>query len=544
MHDARRTMVGIGICAAAALGVYGGVSATASSPPTAGTMAQGVYAGPADPAGVAAFAAATKTPITIAAEFLPDSSGWAGMDGANGGLDWLFAGGWKNSPYVLSLGVPMIPTDSSGAAVGSLATGATGAYNSYFVSLAQTLVDNGESTAYLRLGWEFDGGWFAWSATTPSAEASYAAYFTQIVTAMRSVPGAAFRFVWNPDVGAFNDGSYDVNLAYPGNAYVDVIGLDAYDQSWVSPQTPTNTWNETLLPSLNLAHSYVAGKGEPLAFPEWGLATRSDGHGLGDDPLYINNMLAFMQNPANDVTYESYFNFDVPGQVDAITDGTFPNALAAFESDLSGSTAPTTTTTSPTATTEPPTSTTTTPTDPTTTSTTTPTDPSSTTTTDPSSTTTTDPSSTTTTDPSSTTTTDPSTTTTDPSSTTTTDPSQSSTTTSSGFPSSTGPTTSTPSNSHSRHGRRSHHYGNRFICAQLDYHFLFSPAASGEGYQMSTGTANRIEMMLQHASGTVRTGNGDALLQMAIDSRDETTMVNVWSYLQHSVCSSGGAVAP
>jgi len=297
-------------------------------------VAEGVYVGAADPSGVAAFAAATKTPVTIAAEFLPDSSGWAGMDGANGGLDWMFAGGWKNSGYTLSLGVPIIPTNSSGAPVGSLATGATGAYNAYFVSLAETLVDNGESTAYLRLGWEFDGGWFAWSATTPSAEASYAAYFAQIVTAMRSVPGAAFRFVWNPDVAAFNDGPYNVALAYPGNAYVNVIGLDAYDQSWVSPQTPANAWNQTLLPSLNLAHNFVASKGEPLAFPEWGLATRADGHGLGDDPLYVTNMLAFMHNPANNVAYESYFNFDVPGQVDAITDGTFPNSLAAFESAL------------------------------------------------------------------------------------------------------------------------------------------------------------------------------------------------------------------
>jgi hypothetical protein len=41
-----------------------------------------------------------------------------------------------------------------------------------------------------------------------------------------------------------------------------------------------------------------------------------------------------MHTPANDVTYESYFNFDVPGQVDAITDGNFPNSLAAFSGDL------------------------------------------------------------------------------------------------------------------------------------------------------------------------------------------------------------------
>ncbi len=303
--------------------------------PTTSGLLRGVYVGAADPAGVASFAAATKTSVSIASEYLPASSGWAGMDGANGGLDWMFAGtGWSGSGYTLSLGVPIIPTTSSGAPVGSLAVGATGAYNGYFVSLAQALVAAGESSAYLRLGWEFDGGWYAWSATTPAAEASYAAYFAQIVTAMRAVPGADFKFVWNPDATAFNDAPYDVALAYPGNAYVNVIGLDAYDQSWTNPQTPATTWNEVLAPALHLAHAFAAGQGVPLAFPEWGLVIRSDGHGLGDDPSYVTNMAAFMDTAANDVAYESYFDFDVPGELNAITDGNFPNSLAAFSADL------------------------------------------------------------------------------------------------------------------------------------------------------------------------------------------------------------------
>ena len=88
----------------------------------------------------------------------------------------------------------------------------------------------------------------AWAATTPSAEASFAAYFQQIVTAMRSVPGEQFRFVWNPDAGAFTQSGYSVAAAYPGNAYVDVIGLDAYDQSWAMPQTPTNAWSRPRCP--------------------------------------------------------------------------------------------------------------------------------------------------------------------------------------------------------------------------------------------------------------------------------------------------------
>ena len=65
---------------------------------------------------------------------------------------------------------------------------------------------------------------------------------------MRSVAGEHFRFVWNPDAGAFTQSGYSVAAAYPGDAYVDVIGLDAYDQSWATPQTPTNAWNQTTLP--------------------------------------------------------------------------------------------------------------------------------------------------------------------------------------------------------------------------------------------------------------------------------------------------------
>jgi hypothetical protein len=197
------------------------------------------------------------------------------------------------------------------------------------------LVAAHEENAILRLGWEFDGGIFAWSATTPGAEASYATYFRRIVTSMKSVAGERFKFVWNPDAAAFNDGPYDVTAAYPGNAYVDYIGLDAYDESTITPRTGYQAWRETTLPDLKLAQKFAATEGKPLAIPEWGVAITSGGEGLGDDPVYINKFLDWMKAPANDVVYESYFNFDVPGQVDAITDGKFPESLEAFTADLS-----------------------------------------------------------------------------------------------------------------------------------------------------------------------------------------------------------------
>ncbi len=297
-----------------------------------GSLQQGAYASTPTPAGMAAFAQQTGTSPTVATAYLNGSSGWATMDGAGGSLNYLTSA-YRGTGYTLALGVPIIPT-SGGAPVGTLAQGASGAFNSYYVTLAQSLVAGGAGNVYLRLGWEFDGSWMPWNATNASAEASYAGYFQQIVSAMRSVPGQQFRFVWNPDAGAFTQSGYSVTAAYPGNAYVDVIGLDAYDQSWATPQTSANAWSSTTLPSLTAARQFAGANGKPLAFSEWGVTIRTDGHGLGDDPYYVNQMVAWMRNSANSVTYESYFDADTGGVNSVITGGSFPSSLAAFKADL------------------------------------------------------------------------------------------------------------------------------------------------------------------------------------------------------------------
>ena len=315
--------------AASGLG-FGSTSASATGP---SSFVHGAYVGPADVAGIAKFSSTTKTSTTLASDSIPYAGGWAHLDGAGGSLAWVLQSGWSKTHYALSLAVPMIPTDAEGVAVATLAAGASGAYNGYFMTLARTLVAAGEANAYLRLGWEFDGGWYAWSATSADAEANFASYFRQIVTAMRSIPGEHFRFVWNPTAAAFADG-YDLALAYPGNSFVNEIGLDDYDQTWLSPQTSKVEWNETTLPNLTAAHRFAASRHKSLVVCEWGLSIRTDGHGLGDDPRFINNFAAWMKNPVNDIKYESYFNFDAGGQKDSITDGDTPKSLAAFVADL------------------------------------------------------------------------------------------------------------------------------------------------------------------------------------------------------------------
>ena len=294
-------------------------------------LQQGAYASSPTPAGMAAFAQQTRTAPTVATVYLPGNNGWANLDGPGGSLSYL-GQQYGGSGYTLAVGVPIIPTNSSGHPWAPWPRGRRALSTSY-IALAQTLVAEGLSNAYLRLGWEFDGSWMPWNATTPSAEASYAAYFRQIVTAMRSVSGQQFRFVWNPDAGAFTQSGYSVAAAYPGNAYVDVIGLDAYDQSWATPQTPANAWASTTLPSLTAAQQFASSNGKPLAFSEWGVTIRSDGHGLGDDPYLRQPDGGLDAKPTTSPT--SPTSTPTPAaSTRSMTGGSFPSSLAAFSADL------------------------------------------------------------------------------------------------------------------------------------------------------------------------------------------------------------------
>jgi hypothetical protein len=311
----------------------------------------GAYAGPANVAGVTSFAAVTGTQVTYASDYLPSNTGWSGLDGQGGSLSWLTSA-WATSGYTLILGVPIIPTDSSGTPVGTLAGGAAGSYNAYYVTLAKTLVSAGLGGSYLRLGWEFDGTWYAWSVANATQAANFAAYWRNIVTAMRSVPGAAFKFVWNP-AGIQGD-TWSLSAAYPGNSYVDEVAFDIYDISWdpncflgatpnnVTTPTESNCEFHDMMKQpngLDWLVSFARAHGKPISIPEWGLEIRSDGHGLGDDPTFIINMYRWMA--VHDVAYSIYWEFNSLNYKSSLSNNGFTTALHVFKAEFSREAPPT-----------------------------------------------------------------------------------------------------------------------------------------------------------------------------------------------------------
>jgi hypothetical protein len=209
---------------------------------------------------------------------------------------------------------------------------AAGDYNQYATALARNLVSYGAGSVVIRLGVEANGNWEAdYVGTTTQEMNDWAQCYDNEVAAMRAIPGTDFLFVWNPNVCTAD---LPLDEWYPGNSYVDIIGVDAYDEDcstlktvsqegWTAYSTDSaaNTPNDPSFPSLDNIEAFAAAKGKPLSFPEWGLDS-----GLPDDATYVADMTQMFSQ--DNFAFETYFDSNDDGI--APLGSTIPNATAAY----------------------------------------------------------------------------------------------------------------------------------------------------------------------------------------------------------------------
>ncbi|MBI1372631.1 MAG: beta-mannanase [Phycisphaera sp.] len=263
----------------------------------------------------------------------------------------------------LIFSIPILagPVDGSGPTQGakgvgvpvSLERGAAGEYDQHIRDLANNLVKYGLGDTILRPGWEFNGDWYAWRAKGRTD--AFIAYWRRIVTTMRSVPGGdALKFCWNPTLG---DQQFSADEAWPGDEYVDYVGVDVYDETWIDGAYPLpadasaeeierrrlkawNDWHYGSKRGLAFWSQFAKDHGKPLAIPEWGVVRANHQHCGLDNPLFIERMHAFITDPANNVAFHCYFDVNTddlrhqlsPGIPDSgHREGTeFPNAAKRF----------------------------------------------------------------------------------------------------------------------------------------------------------------------------------------------------------------------
>jgi hypothetical protein len=184
--------------------------------------------------------------------------------------------------------------------------GAAGEYDAHWKKFGQNLVDTGLGSSIVRVGWELNGDWYETHYVGETAEQreQWKEYFRRIVMAME-VEGSRFEIDFNIAEGPQD--SVSLEDLYPGDDYVDIIGVDVYD-SYISPIDPTARWQakDEKVNSVSAVVAFAADHDKPVSFPEWAMVAEGDTQGGGDSPGFIDQVADVVVSTP--VRYQAYFN--------------------------------------------------------------------------------------------------------------------------------------------------------------------------------------------------------------------------------------------
>ncbi len=149
------------------------------------------------------------------------------------------------------------------------------AMNTAFTGLAGAGVD------IIPLGWEFNDittsyPWAVRGSDTPGDQAGFVAAYQYVHGLANAIAPGFFKFWWNAANGVNQPLADIFTNYYPGDAYVDAIGLDIYnhypgnwpgDAAFLTALTTGNdpNWNDTL--------AFCIAHGKDLVVPEFGRGT-------------------------------------------------------------------------------------------------------------------------------------------------------------------------------------------------------------------------------------------------------------------------------
>jgi hypothetical protein len=216
----------------------------------------------------------------------------------------------------VSVGQPMFATGDSYASCARASSPSPSKAQMDTMATAIADLAPGRS-AFVRLGWEFNSG-YIWKAENSDA-ANFVTCWKRWYAAFKAA-SPDLKVVWNPN----SDPSWEfpIDKFWPGKEFVDAAGPDQYAKADNGKLSDPNQWTggfpdptapgkEVRNPrGINAWAEYIAGKGVPLAVPEWGVQNDGNTWSSGD-PTFIAQMRTAFQTAAKSATglaYEDYFD--------------------------------------------------------------------------------------------------------------------------------------------------------------------------------------------------------------------------------------------
>ena len=202
-----------------------------------------------------------------------------------------------------SLGIPM--TEQGDNADTDFQAIASGQWDAALTGAFQAFVSGGYPAFYIRPAWEMNGNWMDWSVT-PQNAADFNAAFAHIANLAHNFPGATINVIWNPNGGNYAIGGMPFTQYYPGNQYVDTIGIDDYGEPVGLDTTPSAVAAGPSDVELQNLIPFAQQNGKPLAFPETG----------GLDGAFAANLAAVLvpaEQGGEPIALISIWDFNGPG---------------------------------------------------------------------------------------------------------------------------------------------------------------------------------------------------------------------------------------
>ena len=177
---------------------------------------------------------------------------------------------------------------------------ARGDYDARYRAVAELLVAGGYPDAILRLGHEFNALWPPYSSR--GNEQDFVDAWRHVHDVFSSV-STQFRFDWTALRGPFEAHALP---AWPGDDYVDIVGLDVYWRPASDrPAWDQSEWETEFMPVLRAQLDFAVAHGKQVSFAEWAV------EGV-DEPRFVEELYRWFaglpDSGPGSLAYQAYFD--------------------------------------------------------------------------------------------------------------------------------------------------------------------------------------------------------------------------------------------